>query len=126
MHEWTPDQLDRKARAEAGDCVVVNVRKDSDVALRNWAKEAGRFVYIGRRTCWGNAYRMADENDRAPAVDAYRERWPHQTKLHARLPELRGKVLGCWCHPRACHGHIIADAVNAGAANFGQGDADPR
>lgn len=24
--------------------------------------------------------------------------------LHA----LKGKILGCWCDPQACHGHILA------------------
>lgn len=25
---------------------------------------------------------------------------------------LRGKALGCWCHPQKCHGDIIADYLN--------------
>ena len=25
---------------------------------------------------------------------------------------LRGKVLGCWCDPKACHGHVLARVAN--------------
>lgn len=25
---------------------------------------------------------------------------------------LRGKTLGCWCHPEMCHGHVIAYVLN--------------
>ena len=28
------------------------------------------------------------------------------------LPELRGKVLGCWCAPQACHGDVLARLAN--------------
>lgn len=24
-----------------------------------------------------------------------------------RLPELKGKVLGCWCAPKPCHGEVL-------------------
>lgn len=32
--------------------------------------------------------------------------------LLAALPELKGKVLGCFCKPKACHGDVLADLVN--------------
>jgi len=32
----------------------------------------------------------------------------------AALPELRGKVLGCWCAPKACHGDVLVSLANAG------------
>ncbi len=27
--------------------------------------------------------------------------------LYSDLPELEGKILGCWCHPNKCHGDIL-------------------
>jgi hypothetical protein len=27
--------------------------------------------------------------------------------------ELRGKVLGCWCAPLPCHGHVLACIADA-------------
>lgn len=29
--------------------------------------------------------------------------------LWYQLPELKGKVLGCWCHPNRCHGDVLAE-----------------
>jgi hypothetical protein len=37
---------------------------------------------------------------------------PTQPDLMARLPELKGKVLGCWCAPEACHGDILSEFAN--------------
>ena len=28
------------------------------------------------------------------------------------LHELDGKILGCWCKPKPCHGDVIAELVN--------------
>ena len=28
-------------------------------------------------------------------------------ELLARLPELEGKILACWCKPEACHGDVL-------------------
>ncbi len=30
-----------------------------------------------------------------------------QPDLLAALPELEGKVLGCWCSPQECHGDVL-------------------
>ena len=35
---------------------------------------------------------------------------PH---LAAALPDLRGKTLGCWCTPLACHGDVLAELADA-------------
>jgi hypothetical protein len=29
----------------------------------------------------------------------------------ARIPELKGKRLGCWCKPDACHGDVLIELV---------------
>ncbi|XP_045180311.2 uncharacterized protein LOC123539663 [Mercenaria mercenaria] len=31
--------------------------------------------------------------------------------LFESLEELKGKTLGCWCHPEMCHGHVLRDLV---------------
>jgi uncharacterized protein DUF4326 len=115
-----PDEFERKRTVEAGGSVVANVRKAkgrrADEDLIQWAEESGRFVYIGdavrhtryRRSPWFNPAkgRKAD-HDRA--VKEYRSYIAGRPDLLARLPELRGKVLGCWCYPSACHGHILIE-----------------
>jgi hypothetical protein len=60
---WTPDQLARKARAEASKCVVGNIRSDAkgqrvDEALLAWAEMADLFVRIDRATEWGQSVRQ--------------------------------------------------------------------
>jgi hypothetical protein len=41
-------------------------------------------------------------------IEAFETWIVRQPQLMARLGELRGKVLGCWCHPKACHGDVLA------------------
>ena len=75
-------------------------------------------VYIGRPSCWGNPFVVGKHGKRGECVDLYREWIQHQPQLLARLHELRGKRLGCWCKTsadptRACHGDVLAVMANA-------------
>ena len=65
-------------------------------------------VYIGRPSCWGNPFEIGRDGDREEVIRKYEEWIMKQPHLLARLGELKGKVLGCWCHPRACHGDVLA------------------
>ena len=65
-------------------------------------------VYVGRPSKWGNPFQIGPNRTREQTIEAY-EKWiVRQPDLIASLPELRGKVLGCWCAPRACHGDVLA------------------
>lgn len=58
-------------------------------------------VYIGR------------DGDRAHVVHLYYAWLMLQPDLVAKVKaELRGKVLGCWCAPHACHGDVLAAVAN--------------
>jgi hypothetical protein len=72
-------------------------------------------VYIGRAnrryrlaaSKWANPFREGQDGDRGEVIAKY-ERWlKKQPELMAALPELRGKVLGCWCAPKPCHGDVL-------------------
>jgi Domain of unknown function (DUF4326) len=114
------DELERKRTVEAGGSVVANVRKikgrRADEDLIRWAEESGRFVYIGdavrhtryRRSPWFNPAK-GRKTDHDRAVNQYRNYILKRSDLLARLTELRGKVLGCWCYPEACHGSILIE-----------------
>jgi hypothetical protein len=116
----SPDEAERIADAEAGRCVVANMHDGTDVALLMWAQANDRFVRIDRRTEWGNPFEMPDDGERQDVVGKFsRFYFPYKDGLLARIPTLRGKVLGCWCHPEECHGHIIAEIVNAEAEGKG-------
>ena len=72
-------------------------------------------VYIGRPSKWGNPFPMKHERERADVIESYR-RWLHAEILAGRstLADLRaldGKTLGCYCHPKPCHGDVLAQAV---------------
>ena len=79
-------------------------------------------VYIGRPSKWGNPFShlsgtLADFKvaTRDEAIRAY-EKWiVGQADLMADLHELRGKILGCWCSPKPCHGEVLARLANMDA-----------
>jgi len=56
-------------------------------------------VYIGRPSKWGNPFVVGVDGSRDEVIEKYEEWILNQQELVAALPELRGKVLGCWCAP---------------------------
>jgi len=79
-------------------------------------------VYIGRPSIWGNPYSHTlgtlaqfHVSCRDDAIEKYRE-WinsPGNEPLRNRAKrELKGKVLGCWCNPKPCHGSILLEIAN--------------
>lgn len=75
-------------------------------------------VYIGRPSKFGNPFSHKPSNiaeikvaTREEAVSRYREWILTQPDLMASLEELRGKRLGCFCHPKLCHGHVLIELL---------------
>lgn len=69
-------------------------------------------VYIGRPGVWGNPFTIGKDGEREDVVRKYWEWIQTQPKLLARLPELKGKTLGCWCAPNTCHGDVLLEMAN--------------
>ena len=69
-------------------------------------------VYIGRPSKWGNPYSIGKDGNRSEVIAKYRKYILGNQELLNDLHELEGKVLGCWCKPKACHGDVIAELVN--------------
>lgn len=69
-------------------------------------------IYIGRPSKWGNPYVIGPNGTREQVVALYRE-WIKTSELLYELDELRGKVLGCWCTPLACHGDVLVELADA-------------
>lgn len=103
--DLTPSEAARRDLVESGGSAVANLRTDH--ALIAWAKTQKVFVRIDRRSVWGNPFRIGTDGDRATVIDRYRAYLLASPQLLARLPELRGKLLGCWCHPEPCHGCVL-------------------
>lgn len=72
-------------------------------------------VYIGRGSPWGNPFAITKCDTRAQVIARYRRYIRSRPELLARLGELRGKRLGCYCFPLPCHGDVLVDLVNQGA-----------
>jgi len=76
-------------------------------------------VYIGRPSKWGNPFSHREgtlaqfkTSSRKEAIDMYEKYLLSNTELLNSLHELQDQVLGCWCHPKACHGHILKKYVD--------------
>jgi hypothetical protein len=88
-----------------GDCQVTRV-----VNLRQEPYD----VYIGRpgngeSGYFGNPY---SSGTRSQNIEAFRryflDRVEKDPSFRQRVLELKGKRLGCFCHPAPCHGDVIA------------------
>ena len=74
-------------------------------------------VYIGRSKIvdvgyFGNPFRIGPHLTRGQSLWHYNEwfirRLRDDKEFHERILALKGKRLGCFCKPDACHGDIIA------------------
>jgi Domain of unknown function (DUF4326) len=79
-------------------------------------------VYIGRfsrwyglgPSAWSNPFKLKrDGSNRDQVIAQYRAWVCHQPELMARLPELRGRDLVCWCAPEPCHGDVLLQLANS-------------
>lgn len=86
-------------------------------------------VYIGRAvhrakdnrchlgSIWSNPFSIAECGGRVEAIAAFENfiraylRVSGENATSANLMLLDGKVLGCWCHPKACHGDAIVKLI---------------
>ncbi len=70
-------------------------------------------VYIGRPGPWGNPFEIGEDGTREEVVEKYALWLIEQPELVEQAKaELKGKVLGCWCAPKLCHGNILEELVN--------------
>jgi hypothetical protein len=76
-------------------------------------KRERHHVYIGRPSQWGNPFIVGEHGTRGECIELYESWLLQHDELMAALPLLRGKVLGCWCAPRACHGDVLVRLANA-------------
>jgi len=72
-------------------------------------------VYVARPSRWGNPYSHQANTlatfrvrSREEAIAAYETWICQQPELLAALPTLKGKILGCFCSPAACHAEVLA------------------
>jgi len=104
--EWLPDELNRKAKAEAGEAVVANFQRDKH--LIQWASQNGKMLAIDRTSKWGNPFILGPDGDRDRVCDCFEKHYaPNKDSFIESAHELKGKVLCCHCYPERCHGNAL-------------------
>jgi len=68
-------------------------------------------VYIGRGSKWGNPFVIGKDGNREEVISKYEAYIMNRPDLIAALPELKDRILGCWCAPKACHGDILLKMI---------------
>jgi len=71
--------------------------------------------YIGRGSIFGNPYEIGIDGTRSEVIARYEKWFKHLLKdpiFRRELAKLKGKKLGCFCHPLRCHGEIIVKYLN--------------
>jgi len=107
----------RREQLENGFTVVANWKLDKELIA--WAKSRDLYVYIGRENyhakekCspWHNPFKGGPNKE---MLDKYLDYLVSNESLMERITELRGKLLVCWCYPKACHGDLLALLANGG------------
>jgi len=93
----------------------------------------GTYLYCGRPmfrhkdpalragSIWGNPFRVGADGDIDEVLAKYRAYVLASGLLVARLAELKGRILGCWCcegdarnpDPPCCHGQVLCALADA-------------
>lgn len=91
-------------------------------------KKQGRVVHLKREPfdvditrsgVWGNPFIIGVDGTRAKVIQLHRAWFLTNPEMVQRAKrELRGKVLGCWCKPKKCHGDILVEVANANTTFF--------
>ena len=68
-------------------------------------------IYIGRGSIWGNPFPINEHQDRDTVVKKYETYIRSRADLLAQLHTLKGKRLGCYCSPQACHGDVLVKLI---------------
>ena len=87
---------------------IVNLKHKPD-AVANGA------VRIDRRTRWGNPFRIGPGASREQVIALYRADLWRRIRAGeialADLAALNSSTLACHCHPKPCHGLVLARAA---------------
>ncbi len=93
-----------------GKTVVINMNEHFHVL--KYAKENNIYKQIDRYSEWGNPFYLDSDGNRDEVCDAFEIFYKHKRSLHSKISELKGKALGCHCHPNRCHGHFLKNITD--------------
>jgi hypothetical protein len=95
-----------------------NIRQVWDFVVD--CKKSNYDIYIGRPSKWSNPFDYRENTlakfkveTRKEAINKYEELIRSDPKKLQEIKEqLKGKILGCHCTPKFCHGHVLAWIAN--------------
>jgi hypothetical protein len=108
--------------------VKVNNLRPKYNNLKEWCQDCNN-VYIGRKgivpinntrfpyesSIWANPFKITKEMSREECIEKYEQYIRKKIideDLQEELLKLKGKNLGCWCKPEACHGDILLKLIS--------------
>lgn len=104
--------LTRKAQDQSNTTTVVNIRHKPNECD----------VYVGRTGLgltseFGNPFKLYKDGTRNEVIDKFKKYFHNRLEkdqtFKKKVLELKGLRLGCFCHPRRCHAHVIATYLNS-------------
>lgn len=101
--------------------------------LKEWCNDVDKNLYIGRKgvvfikndegkkerfpkcdSVWANPFKISDKLSRDEVISKYREYIVEKIeKGEVNILDLKGKNLGCWCHPESCHGDVLVELLKS-------------
>ena len=91
-----------------GDRSTIVPAKNATTTVINIRGGGSADVYIGQGSKWGNPFVIGKDGNREEVIEKYEQYLLGRQDLLDALGELKGKVLGCYCAPQACHGDVLA------------------
>lgn len=106
---------------------VANIRPKYN-NLKEWIDDTEKNTYIGRAgivfidgerypkvsSIWANPFKIG-KYSREECLIKYEsyitDKINNDNNLLNELLQLKGKQLGCWCHPEQCHGDILIKLI---------------
>jgi hypothetical protein len=107
---------------------VKYIREKGYNNLEDWMSDNNN-IYIGRAGIvfinkkryptksseFHNPFKIGKHGDRNDVLNKYKsyilDKIEKSPELLYKLKSMKGKNLGCWCHPESCHGDILLELI---------------
>ncbi len=101
-----------KVQDEMKETTVVRIRRKGGIIVQNCDIYIGRALTMGgwnlEESKWHNPFKLTDyNNDVNLVLEKYETYLRSNKELMDKIFELKGKILGCFCKPKPCHGDIL-------------------
>lgn len=115
------------------NCKVEYLRQEGYDNLKEWCNDA-KNAYVGRAgivfvkdgekkerfpkqsSVFCNPFKVGKDGTRDDVIQKYKSyiisRLESEPAVRAEFQTLKGKRLGCWCKPEACHADILVELMN--------------